>query len=315
MKKISVIVPIYNISNYLNRIILCLINQTYKNLEIILIDDGSTDDSGKICDEFKKKDNRIKVIHQKNSGVSVARNRGIEVSTGEYIGFVDSDDYISLEMYEVLYNNLIKTNSDVSVCSYISFKEKIPSFEKKDITKIFSNVEVLKDIITDGLITNFLWNKLFKKELFEGIKFPINKIYEDMYVLPRIFSKTKNVVYTESKLYGYFQRENSYVNTYNLEKNNNYFEFCDEIYKFLSKYKELKYELNNYQLFYIYSAFLQCAKSKCINILNSDLMKKQHIIFRKKFTLKNKFSLKRKILYCILYINVNLFYKIINIFK
>ena len=117
MKKISIIVPIYNTKKYIDRVVNCLINQTYHNLEIILVDDGSTDGSSMLCDKYKKKDNRIKVIHQKNSGVSVARNVGLKHATGEYIGFVDSDDYISLNMYETLYNNLINTNSDISVCN------------------------------------------------------------------------------------------------------------------------------------------------------------------------------------------------------
>ena len=108
MEKISVIMPIYNIEKYLKRALKCLINQTYSNLEIILIDDGSTDKSGKICDEYAKKDNRIKVIHQKNAGVAVSRNVGIKHATGMYIGFVDSDDIFSLDMYNILYQNMQK---------------------------------------------------------------------------------------------------------------------------------------------------------------------------------------------------------------
>ena len=108
MEKISIIVPVYNVCLYLDNAIKCLLEQTYKNIEIILIDDGSTDGSDKICDKYLKLDKRIKVVHQKNSGVSVARNKGLEVATGKYIGFLDSDDTISLNMFEILYNNMIK---------------------------------------------------------------------------------------------------------------------------------------------------------------------------------------------------------------
>ena len=109
---ISVIVPIYNVENYINRCLNSIINQTYKNLQIILVDDGSTDDSGKVCDKYALKDSRIKVIHQKNSGPVRARKTGLEASTGEYIGFVDSDDWIEPNMYEEMLNNLIQTNAD-----------------------------------------------------------------------------------------------------------------------------------------------------------------------------------------------------------
>ena len=136
MKKnnlISIIVPIYNVEKYLKKCIDSIINQTYKNLEIILVDDGSPDNCGKICDEYAKKDNRIKVIHKENGGVSSARNVGVENATGEYIGFVDSDDYIEKDMYEVLINNLKKENADISIISnYEVYKNKIIENKKKE---------------------------------------------------------------------------------------------------------------------------------------------------------------------------------------
>ena len=313
MKKISVIVPIYNVEAYLERMLESLINQTYKNLEIILIDDGSTDSSAKICDKYKKKDKRIVVMHKKNEGVSVARNKGLELARGDYIGFVDSDDVISLDMYERLYNNIISTNADISVCSYSTFSKDV-DFEYKDNIKIFNKEEALKDIISDGIITNFLWNKLFKSNLFNNIKFPENCIYEDLYVMPKLIEKIDRLCFDYSKLYGYFKRNNSYVNTYNEEKNKNYLNFCDERYTYLSKYKYLNNYLESYRCFYIYSAFLQCSKSKCIDVINSYYMKEYHKIFKNNFKHLNKnVSLKRKILFYILYINKNTFFKIVSL--
>lgn len=121
---ISVIIPIYNVEEYLEKCVNSVLNQTYSDLEIILVDDGSTDNSGKICDELKNKDNRIIVIHQENQGLSAARNAGIAKALGEYIAFVDSDDYIMEDMYETLYKNLEKTDADISICKYQYVKKQ-----------------------------------------------------------------------------------------------------------------------------------------------------------------------------------------------
>lgn len=310
MKKISIIVPIYNTKKYIDRVVNRLINQTYHNLEIILVDDGSTDGSSMLCDKYKKKDNRIKVIHQKNSGVSVARNVGLKHATGEYIGFVDSDDYISLNMYETLYNNLINTNSDISVCNYLTFKDKLPEFDNESNIKIFDRIDALKDIISDGVITNFLWNKLFKKEVFKNISFPLGKIYEDLYVMHRLIDNTDKICFDSKRMYGYYQRSDSYVNSYSLDKNNNYLEFCDDCYEYLSKYDELKEARESYRCFYIYTAFLQASKSRCLDVINDKIMIQQLLFFRNNFKLSKCMPIKRKVLYYILYFNKYLFYNI-----
>ena len=120
---ISVIIPIYNVEKFLSFCIDSIVNQTYKNLEIILVDDGSTDNSGKICDEYALKDNRIKVMHKQNGGVSSARNVGLNIAKGKYIGFVDSDDYVENDMFEILHNLIIKNNVDISCCNKFVFKK------------------------------------------------------------------------------------------------------------------------------------------------------------------------------------------------
>ncbi len=314
MKKISIIIPIYNIEKYLERMLDSILNQTYKNLEIILIDDGSSDKSSKICDIYMKKDKRIRVVHQDNNGVSFARNVGLSLATGDYIGFVDSDDIIDRNMYKRLYENINRYNCDISVCNYTTFTES-PIFEYSSKIDIYSKDEALLDIISDGSITNFLWNKLFKKELFNDIEFPIGNIYEDMYIMPRIIEKTQKICFDNSKLYAYFIRTNSYVNTYNKKKNINYLTFSDSCYEYLKKYENLKSDLEKYRLFYIYSAFLQSAKSKCINIFKDEYMNNYYKIFKVNFELNNKFSFKRKILYITLYINKYLFYILVNLFK
>lgn len=312
MKKISIIVPIYNIVDYLERILDSLLEQTYSNLEIILIDDGSSDGSEIICDRYKNKDKRIKVVHQKNSGVSIARNVGLKLATGDYIGFVDSDDIIDKNMYKKLYDNMIKYNCEISVCNFCSFTDK-PLFTCSDNIRIYSREEALKDIISDGVITNFLWNKVFLKSIFDDIKFPEHQIYEDMYVMPKLIEKINKLCYDESKLYGYFIRSSSYVNTYNMIKNKNYLDFSDQIYGYLNKYLFLTSDLKKYRTFYIYSAFLQAVKSNCDDIINCDYMLDYYKLYKKDFTINNKYQVKRKLLMIILYLNKNLFYLIVRI--
>lgn len=314
MKKISVIVPVYNIDSYLQRMLDSLIRQSYTDLEIILIDDGSLDNSGKICDEYAAMDSRIRVVHKDNEGVSVARNLGLELSSGDYIGFVDSDDVIDENMYKKLYDNMVINDCDISVCDYVTFSDKV-NFEYRDNIKIYSREQALRDIITDGAITNFLWNKLFKKSLFNKVRFPKGKIYEDLYVMPKLIMSSKKVCYDNSKLYGYFKRNNSYVNTYNDQKNNNYLSFCDECYEYLSKYNFLEEDLVKYRCFYIYSAFLQAAKSKCKNIFKDEYMDSYYKLFKQSFKINNNYSMKRKVLFYILYVNKDLFYLIVNLIQ
>ena len=311
MKKISIIIPVYNVEKYLERCLDSVLNQSYKNLEIILINDGSTDNSLDICLKYAKKDNRIKLINQNNSGISEVRNKGLEAAKGEYIAFVDSDDVIDKDMFKTLYNNLLKYDSDISSCNYKIFHNKI-NFDKEEYyNKIFSKEESLKDIISNGVLTNFLWNKLFKKELFNNIKFPKNMIYEDMYVMPKIIEKTTKIVYTNQILYGYFQRENSYVNSFDEDKNKNYFLVINNVYNDLKKYNFLDKELKNYKVFSIYSAFLQAAKS---NALYSDFMKEKHKEYKKEFKyLNKKVKLKRKLLYYLLYLDINIFKKVVDL--
>ena len=140
---ISVIVPIYNTEKYLKRALNSLLKQTYQDLEILLIDDGSTDSSLKICQEYAKKDHRIKVFHQENKGVSVVRNFGLSVAKGEYISFLDSDDYMEPNMLQTLYQNLIDTESDISVCHYQKFKDQISHIQVKKIVKVLEPLQAL----------------------------------------------------------------------------------------------------------------------------------------------------------------------------
>lgn len=207
---ISIIVPVYNIEKYLDKCIDSIVNQTYQNLEIILIDDGSTDNSWKKCDEWAEKDKRIKVIHKENGGVSSARNVGLEIAKGKYIGFVDSDDYIEKSMYEIMYKEIKKSNIDLVICDYqrVSFENKA----ENDLVSEYS-VEVFDKL---RMLQNFypyfgvVWSCLFVKEKLENIKFD-----EDMYVGEDLkfdcsyILRCQKGIFVKGKLYDYRLRNDS----------------------------------------------------------------------------------------------------------
>lgn len=209
---ISVVVPIYKVENYLKKAINSIINQTYKNIEIILVDDGSPDNCGNICDEYSKKDNRIKVIHKKNGGLSDARNVGVEIAKGEYILFIDSDDWIENNMIEELYKNIKYNNCDISICEFIEEDSNGKIIKSKKYDKeiiVFNNKEALKDLIIQKNITNHAWNKLYKRSLFDDIKYPKGQLMEDISTTYKLFEKSNRIVYQNIPLYHYIQRNTS----------------------------------------------------------------------------------------------------------
>lgn len=210
MPKISIIVPIYNVEKYINKCVDSILGQTFKDFELILVDDGSPDRCGKICDEYAQKDARVKVVHKENGGLSDARNRGIEEAKGEYIGFVDSDDYIDKDMYEILYDSLIENNADISVCGvYDCYSDRIAQNNIDGKMHVFSNQEALKEVLYGKKLTAFAVNKLYKREVFDNMRFPVGKIYEDSFLIPTIFANSEKIVLVSVPKYYYLHREGS----------------------------------------------------------------------------------------------------------
>lgn len=207
MSTVSVIIPVYNVENYLKRCVYSVINQTFKDLEIILVDDGSTDSSGKICDEFKFIDERIVVIHKKNGGLSSARNVGIRMSTSEYITFIDSDDFVTSDYIDYVYGLLKKYDVDVVSVDYIrTSNEKILKNREDKIT-IFSDNDSVTNYLKCGCRrkNNFpAWNKIYKRNLFSDISFPEGKIYEDMNTNLLVFMKTQKTINSTKMCYSYW---------------------------------------------------------------------------------------------------------------
>lgn len=220
---ISIIVPVYNIENYINKCIDSIINQTYKDIEIILVDDGSTDRSGNVCDDYEKKDKRIKVIHKTNGGLSDARNAGIDVAQGDFLGFIDGDDYIHPQMFEILLDIITKSNSDIAICSY----EKVEEY--KSVNDIEINKSEYKEIIIQdkelySLVTNLrtedvvAWNKLYRKNIFENLRYNKDRLHEDQWLIPYIVHKCKKIVKVETKLYYYVERVGSITKSINTKR-------------------------------------------------------------------------------------------------
>lgn len=216
---ISIIIPVYNVEKYVIKCIDSVINQTYKNIEIILIDDGSSDNSGIICDEYAKKENKITVIHKKNEGLSEARNTGIAASTGKYITFIDSDDFVSSDYIEYLYYILKKYNTCISCCGhYICFDNKKvakTSMNEKTVGK----VEALKNILYDKEIDICSWGKLYDSKLFENIRFPKGKLFEDTATTYLLFDLCDSISVGNECKYYYIMRKNSITKqSFNLKK-------------------------------------------------------------------------------------------------
>lgn len=207
---ISVVIPIYNVEKYLERCIDSVINQTYQNLEIILINDGSPDGCATICEKYEVNDKRVKIIKQKNKGLAETRNIGINHSTAEYLIFIDSDDYINKDMIKTLYENLITHKGDISSCGhYQIYNNNIEKNTHNSVIIELTSEEALKSFLYTHIVDVVTWNKLYKKELFKDIRFPKGKLYEDHYTIYKILDKADKIIYNSTPLYYYCKRDTS----------------------------------------------------------------------------------------------------------
>ncbi len=210
---LSIIIPVYKVEKYLPRCVDSVLNQSYSNLEIILVDDGSPDGCPEICDDYCGKDARIRVLHKENGGLSDARNRGIEIARGKYIGFVDSDDYIHQDMYMNLWMNIKREEADIAVCGICKVYGEKPagdiSFENE--AAVYTGRGAVKNIFDAKLYLSSVvaWNKLYKRELFHAVRYPEGKIHEDEFTTYKLFWESAKVVYISGKYYYYYQRDDS----------------------------------------------------------------------------------------------------------
>lgn len=211
MDLISVVIPIYNVEKYLERCIESIVNQSYSNLEIILVNDGSPDNSEDICLKYVEYDKRIKYVKKKNGGLSDARNYGMQHATGEYIAFIDSDDFIDKDYIKILHNNLQSSNADVSICGYLQVKddaERICIEKCDEEIETFTSREAIYALFDPQYRMQFTtaWGKIYKAQLFHDIKYPFGRKYEDSSIAHLIYSKANKIVYTATKMYFYAYR-------------------------------------------------------------------------------------------------------------
>ena len=217
---ISIIVPIYNVRDYVCKCVESIQNQTYKNLEIILVDDGSTDGCEKICDRYAAIDNRVVVIHKVNGGLSDARNCGIDMCHGTLIGFVDGDDWVHPQMYEIMVDKLEKENSDIVTCGFEQYNEEsfICHIESEDVNiKNIGGADALIDIETPLVVA---WNKLYKRAIFDDLRYPLGRLHEDEFLIHRIFKKCNKITVISRALYFYTIRNDSIIANMNEKRIN-----------------------------------------------------------------------------------------------
>ena len=213
---ISVIVPVYIVEPYLQQCVDSILNQTYRDLEVLLIDDGSPDRCGEICDEYGRKDKRVRVFHTENRGLSAARNLGLKEARGDYIGFVDSDDWIEPEMYEVLLRGVEETGADIGVCGFWVEDQRTNIHHTKpqplEQARLLTGTDSLRRLI-NGYIYNRVWNKLYRKGLYDSISFPEGKNYEDIALMYKLLAKAKGTVICSNIEYHYRVRDDSICQT------------------------------------------------------------------------------------------------------
>ena len=284
MTKISIIVPVYNVEKYVKKCIKSLMSQTLKDIEIIVVDDGSTDNSMSIVEELAKDDERIKIFHKEHGGLSDARNYGLKKAKGKYIAFLDSDDYVKADLYQKMYEKAKKEKSDMVECNFFWAYPKDSSNNslKKDIGEKYSNqIEMMEKARVVA------WNKLYKKEIIDkvGVEFPKGLRYEDIEFFYKLIPYIENVSFVKQPMIYYVQRKESIVNTQN-EKTNDIFEVFDNVFEY---YKEHQfYDKYKEALEYTYTRILLCSSFKRIvkikdKQVKSELLNKTWISLNEKF--------------------------------
>ena len=320
-EKISVIVPVYNVEQYLERCVDSIINQTYKNLEIILVNDGSTDNSGQLCDELAKKDDRIRVIHKKNGGVSETRNLGSRESNGKYITFIDSDDVVSVNMIEELYTNLLGNGADISIGNVIhnyNINNVVFDDSNNDILS-WNNEEALKEFLKAKITSFYPVAKLFKKNIILDLEFNVDfKLAEDaMFITEILLEKDVKVVYSFKDIYAYCHRSESATTSINRDTVFDTIKVYDIILpKIEKKYPDLKRYVvlrKNWANFEVYDKLVLSDKE--IFDIDRKILRNEILSSKKEILKERLFTMNRKISLYILYLSESFYKKLLLVRK
>ena len=240
--KLSIVVPVYNVEQYLHQCIDSILHQTFQDFELILVDDGSPDDCPKICDEYAKNDSRIKVIHKTNGGLSSARNAGLQIARGEYISFIDSDDFLDPITYTHIFSIFNKENVDVVIFGrYEVYGKNYVLGERQNIYRVMDSAQAIALMNTSilGYYDVAAWDKVYKRELFKNVEYPVGKLSEDWYTTYKVLSKANKVVYDSTPLYYYRQRDNS-ITHQQTKVNYDAIYASEQVLKFVNKH-QVKY--------------------------------------------------------------------------
>lgn len=248
---ISVVVPVYEVENYLKKCVDSIIAQTFEHLEIILVDDGSSDKCPEMCDKYAIEDKRIRVIHKQNGGLSDARNVGIDAATGQYIMFVDSDDYIDRGMVAELHKSLVENRCDIATCKYIIVTESsVRSITPlSNASSIYIGEDALEQMLLQKNLTHSAWGKLYDIKLFEHIRYPVGYNYEDLGTTYKLFSKSSKVVINSFIGYRYLLRNNSIMSSHFNEAKMDILNFAQQQLKYVTEYHPRIIRAAEYRLF------------------------------------------------------------------
>lgn len=306
MDLISIIVPVYKVEKYLDRCVESIVGQTYTNLEIILVDDGSPDQCPAMCDAWARRDGRIRVIHKANGGLSDARNAGVAAANGRYIGFVDSDDWIDSDFYEVLRNALMINRAQISAANVIMEFEDHSEGSKDNTQTVFNSQDAIATIMHGDGFRATAWNKLYEKELISQFPFPTGKYHEDEFVCFRVLDKAERMVLCRQTAYHYRQRQGGIMGSVSAKHLDALDAFLERVLFLKEKYPELYLEdrvslciacLNHYGM----ALNGQYSDRKQARTRIADIRKQVHFTFSefKGLSLKNKFYVVGSARYCI----------------
>lgn len=318
LKLVSVIVPVYNVERYIKKCIDSILNQTYRNLEIILVDDGSTDGSSKMCDEYARNDTRILVIHKANGGQSEARNIGISESKGDYIFFVDSDDYIEYNAIKTMLEIAENKNADMVIADIYSVNEKGEILNEGKGQYTFQNERLFSAEEAAQAFAELdwgPWNKLYKRSVHKDIYFPQGKIHEDEAIMFQLFEQCNKIVYTNARLYNYLQREGSTTSTKYSLKKMNWFEVWIDNFKYVQEHfpKSKKIVMKKVVITAIYNLdnLLQMGNSECEKYILQ--IRKELNYYKKYILLSSYIKINYKIRVIIAVMNLSIYCKVFKL--
>lgn len=320
MNLVSIIVPIYKVAPFIEKCVTSLLAQTYTDIEIILVDDGSPDECPAICDAFASQDSRVHVVHQQNGGLSAARNAGIEVASGDYLAFVDGDDFVSPDYIQVLLNACKQYNTKMAACGYFEYySEQRNTPVCVPDTVVLSSQEAVLDIFTmKNQVQVMAWNKLYARELFEktGIRYPVGKIHEDVFTTYRCCAAAEKVVCVNKPCYYYVQREGSIISQTFSPKRLQLLDAVNSIKPFVEQYAPLYDEAYEYYVFLNDLTIINAMADS--RYYDKQLFSKMACGIREQFEKLNKnpyFSRKNRLTYCVLKLGMRGYYVFRKLYK